>query len=109
MLKIADSQYHSKYAFLLKSCFVLIYGAQPLYKTGLKKQILFLFCKCIISSLFYSIFANSVLGITSDFTHNSEMDCGFPIPVCLATAIQQRERNEVWYLRNVNLGFKKMS
>jgi len=22
------------------------------------------------------------------------MDCGFPIPVCLTTAVQERERNE---------------
>lgn len=50
-----------------------------------------------------------MVGITSDFTHNSEMACGFPIPVCLATAIQQRQRKEVWYLCNVELVFKKMS
>lgn len=107
MLKTEDSQYHSKYP--LKSCFVLICSVQTLYRTGLKKQILFLFCKCIISSLFYSKFVKSMVGVTSDFTHNSEMACGFPIPVCLATAIQQRQRNEVWYLCNVELVFKKMS
>ena len=92
LLKIADSPHHSKYVFLLKSCFVLICNTQLLHKTGFKKEILFR--KCIISSLSYSTLAKSMLGINNDFTHSSKLDCSFPIPACLATAIQERERNE---------------
>lgn len=93
LLKITDSPHHSKYVLLFKFCFVLIGNTQPLHKTGFEKEILFQFCKCIISSLSYSTLVKSMASINNNFTHSSKLDCSFPIPACLATAIQERERN----------------
>lgn len=53
-----------------------------------------MFHKYIISSLSYSTLAKSMVGINNDFTPSSKLYCSFPIPACVATAIQERERNE---------------